>query len=40
MYELILLLLGFILGFFVKSHLNKSQPQQKKQSYYRPLTHQ
>lgn len=40
MYELALLLLGFILGFFVKSHLNKSQPQQKKRPYYRPLTHQ
>ena len=40
MYELLLLTLGFILGFCIKAHLNKSQPKQNNRSYYRQMTHQ
>lgn len=40
MYELVLLTLGFILGFCIKARLNRSQPKQNHRSYYRPMTHQ
>lgn len=40
MYTLILLILGFILGFFTRGLISKPTYQQKKRSYYRPLTHQ
>lgn len=40
MYALILLILGFILGFFTRGLISKPTYQQKKHSYYRPLTHQ
>ena len=40
MYALILLILGFILGFFTRGLISKPTFQQKKRSYYRPLTHQ
>ncbi|MFC6052280.1 hypothetical protein A6M14_02055 [Acinetobacter sp. Ac_877] len=40
MYALILLILGFILGFFTRGLISKPTYQQKKRSYYRPLTHQ
>lgn len=40
MYALFLLILGFILGFFTRGLISKPTYQQKKRSYYRPLTHQ